>query len=234
MVASVAVPLAISGLQTIYGLAKGIQASKKQIPENKVSPQVMAAYNNAIDMSKYGYTPEEEASFKQNLAQNNNTQYRLSMNALGRSLATAARAGINYGNTNAINTFSANSSNIREQKRRYADTFANQFQRVDDMNTSREYNTYEKEQGAAGGLIHAGIQNAMWGTLYAQQNAGGKTTETTDTGTSAAESVGRGFATGGVQNVTKTPTLIERMQQQLFPQGTPYYLGTDNIYNPIK
>lgn len=227
MVASVAVPLAISGLQTIYGLVKGIQASKKQIPENRVSPQVMAAYNNAIDMSKYGYTPEEEASFRQNLAQNNNTQYRQSMNALGRSLAAAARAGINYGNTAALNTFSANSANIREQKRRYADSFANQFQRVEDINTQREYDIYQKEQGAAGGLIHSGIQNAMWGALYAQQNAGGKTTNPTETPTTT-ETPAEG--TPG----TNTPSLIKRMQQQLFPQGTPYYLGTDNIYTPIK
>lgn len=189
------VSLGLGGLQTVYGLIKGIQASRKDVPEAKPVAQLDAAYRHAVDLSKFGYSPEEENAFKQQLAMNNAQQYRMAMQQAGRTLSGAVLAGINYGNTNALNQYAANDKRMQLEKQRYADSFANQYQRISDTNTAIEGNIYNQEQNAAGSLIHAGINNAIWAMV-----TGGKGASTTNSedAVSGAEALAKAGVTGAV------------------------------------
>jgi len=194
------VSLGLSGLQTVYGLIKGVQASKKDVPQATPTPQLNAAYQHAVDLSKFGYSPEEENAFKQQLAMNNAQQYRMSMQQAGRTLGGAVRSGINYGNINALNQFAANDKRLQMDKQRYADSFANQYQRISDTNTQIEGNIYNQEQNAAGGLLHAGINNAIWAMVTGGKSTPDTTNDNNYTSNGAAESVGKAAAYGAVTN----------------------------------
>lgn len=116
------------------------QLGKEAMPTYGANPTLTAAYQRAQQMSQRGYTPEQEAAFKSNLATNQNTAYRNAVSQSGGNLAQAINAGLQSQNIGALNQFAADDASKRQQNIQYADSFAPRFQNIQDENTRNALN----------------------------------------------------------------------------------------------
>lgn len=124
------------GAYQLYQSNKALkQLGKEAMPSYSANPALTSAYQRAQQMSQRGYTPEQEAAFKGNLATNQNTSYRNAVSQSGGNLAQAINAGLQSQNIGALNQFAADDASKRQQNIQYADSFAPRFQNIQDENT---------------------------------------------------------------------------------------------------
>lgn len=155
--------LALGGFQTLLGYRGLNRLSKEAMPGYSASPQLTAASNRAQEASQRGYTPEQEAEFKNNLAINQNTAYKNAIAQSGGNLAQAINAGLQSQNINALNQFAADDSAKRQQNIQYADSFAPRFQNIQDENTRNALNYRMMREQALGNAVSQGQTNLATG-----------------------------------------------------------------------
>lgn len=154
----------------LYGLYK---MSKQPKPEFKVSKEVEDAYKNAMILAakrqanaNYGFTPDQKAQFYDTLSTTNNTAYKRAVDLSGGSLSKAIFSGLNANNIQAINNFAVQDANQKrmniqyaDNMTRYADSFAQNYQQVDNMNTQNEISDRIRKQQSYGQAVQSGLSN---------------------------------------------------------------------------
>lgn len=155
--------LGLGALQTIQGYRGLNKLQKEAMPTYGVSSQLNQAYQKAQQMANRGYTPEQEAAFKRNLAIIQNTAYRNAISQSGGNLAQAVNAGLQSQNIGALNQFAADDAAKRQQNIQYADSFAPRFQNIQDENTRNALNYRIMREQALGNAISQGQTNLATG-----------------------------------------------------------------------
>lgn len=146
-------PLIIAGILAAHAIRTGIQDKQeadrniKELEGNKpegykITPEQQSAYDRAQAMSHSGFTGAQKAAFMGNLAAQNNQQYSRAFAQGGNTLAGAVRAGINYGNSNALNQFAAADSAQQLNNIRYADSLGAGISTQRNRDTSQQLGEY--------------------------------------------------------------------------------------------
>ncbi len=149
------------------------QLSKQAMPQYLASAQLNTAYNRANKMAEMGYTPEEIAAFHNNLSQSNNTVYQNAIQQGGGNLAGAINAGIQSQNIGALNNFAGQDAALKRSNMQYANSFAPQFQNIQDENTRTALQQRMMREQALGGAANAGLTNLTGAlNLYQASQAG--------------------------------------------------------------
>lgn len=152
----------IGAAVALAGLAYGVYNSEKQkklakegLAKQKftnygVSPELQAAYARAQDMARYGFTPTEKAVFRQNTAQNINTQAQRALDVGGGNLArTISKLG-QISNLQAQNQFAGQDAALHRQNIHYADTLARALQSQKNMATGADIQQFNRANQAFG------------------------------------------------------------------------------------
>lgn len=112
----------ITAALALYGVGSSIykqQQAKKAIKKlEDYKPKFRTAKDIQTEaelMNRRGFSPVEEANFRQGLARQNNASYQKATQT-NPNLSGAVGAGINYGNIQAINEFAARDEQVRRQK----------------------------------------------------------------------------------------------------------------------
>lgn len=169
--------MAMGAIQTIGGWA-GLN-NMGAMPHYSVTPELAKAKAEAEARAKYGFTPEQEAAFQNQLASQSNQRYRMATNVGGGNMSSAINAGINYGNTNALLQHAAQGSQLQESKKQYADRYADKIQSIADRNTMAGQNLWMKNQQAFGSAVSSGMNNIATGAMM-MMKPGGATGDATD------------------------------------------------------
>lgn len=151
--------LGLGALQTglsLYGLSK---IGKQN--DYTISPEIGNAYNRAESMAREGFTGEEEAGFKQNLARSNRLRLQRGLDAGGSGLAGAVNAGINSTNIGALNEFASSDAALKRKNIQYADTLAQAIQHQRNLQTQNLNREREMKQQAYGGALKSGLENIV-------------------------------------------------------------------------
>lgn len=105
------------------------ELDKTPAPEYEISPELQKAYGMAQDIygkgqerAKYGYSPEEQASFANALARNQNIQMQRGQQAAGGQAARYIGSALNANTLQAQSDFLAKDAAFRQQKQNYADS----------------------------------------------------------------------------------------------------------------
>lgn len=184
------IPAAIGGVQALGGII-GLLGSHK--PHNyEPNEALIKAHQRAEQMANTGYSASEIADYMGRLTNLNAQKYSLATSR-GGGLNQWINAGINYGNVNGLNSFAAANSQKKQANQRYADSFAQQFQNIDNMNTNLGWQNYNREQQAFGGALQAGINNVALGGMMGSGNRPEVTPATTQ-----GEDSGVGIRYGGL------------------------------------
>lgn len=155
-----------TGVQFLGGMFQKHKSDQalNELARNKpagydVTPEQQSAYDRAQGLANSGYTQDEKSSFMQNLARQNNASYSRSFAQGGNTLAGAIRAGINYGNVGALNTFAAQDAQLHRSNIRYADQMGQGITNQRNMNTRQNLAEYMQKQQAYGQASKQGSQN---------------------------------------------------------------------------
>jgi hypothetical protein len=108
------------------------ELAKKEVPNYSIDPLFKQGYEGAINNARqlagtskaaagYGFNSAQRAQFNSNLAQQNNTAFRLAESRSGGNLSKAINAAINSQNISGQNQFAVNDANLQNQKQMYAD-----------------------------------------------------------------------------------------------------------------
>lgn len=154
-----AASLGLGLVQAGYGLYKANQLDNQPLPLPEVTPEMRNAYNRAEGMATQGYTPQEAAAFKQNLATSNNLSYRNAVNMAGGNLAGAIGRGIQANNLGALNQFASNDASLRRSNMRYADSLASHLQSISNAKQQMLMARRGQAEQAAGGALQSGLNN---------------------------------------------------------------------------
>lgn len=210
--------LALGGFQAIAGIQGLNKLSKQPYPEYSISPEIQKSYSRAEDMSSRGYSPQEEAAFRQNLAGTSAQRYQKSSDMAGGNLAQAIQGGVNYGNIKGLVNFAADDANLHRRNIQYADSLAKTIQNQRNLITESQQNRRNALEQAYGGGVKTGLENIVnplnlsqalaYQKQFLNQNNTGQTT----------------FGDIGYSSVPQT----RPVQQQQFQMG-----GGINDYNSI-
>lgn len=210
-----AASLALGGYEAFKG-AQGLKKlNKEKYPEYSISPELQNSYGRAEQMAGMGYTPQEAANFRQNVAQQQNTGFRQGVNAGGGNLAQALRTGLQAQNLGAFNSFSASDAALHRSNIHYADQLGQQVSNQRNLITGSQVQRRNMLEQAFGGALRQGLSN-MAGSLNLTQAMGGgmnlfgnKTSTDSNNGAgqmSFAQPLGGGYTntTGGWLNQAPT------------------------------
>lgn len=174
------IPLGIAGAQFISSLLEK-KAAKRGLAESErlygsaggIYPELAKAYQQALEMSRFGETPEEAANFQQQLTRSQNTGYQRGVDA-APGMAQQLLAGQNYVNVGAQNQHASNVSRQHMDNIRYAHSLARDIQ-------GQRTNYYNRQQEAYGQAAAQQSEN-MWnalnqGAYYAYKGFGGGSEE---------------------------------------------------------
>ena len=154
-----AAQLLLGGYQTIAGLS-GFN-SLGEYPKPTISKELQGSYNRAEDMSRFGYSPEETAAFKGNLASQSEARYKRATDQAGGSLSQAIQSGINYGNIKGLLNFAGNDASFHRRNIQYADSIGRQIQSQKNLITQSEQQRYNKVENAYGNEFTKGSENIV-------------------------------------------------------------------------
>jgi len=138
-------------------------------------------------MSRFGYSPEETAAFKGNLASQSEARYKRATDQAGGSLSQAIQGGINYGNIKGLLNFAGNDASFHRRNIQYADSIGRQIQSQKNLITQSEQQRYNKVENAYGNEFTKGSENIVnpFNLTQAMNYMGGQkglNTNTTGTG----------------------------------------------------
>lgn len=152
------------GAYKTYQARKGLKNLAGQpMPQYSLSPELSSAYNMAQQNANQGYSGEETAAFKSNLAQNNNSGYQRAKDMSGGSLSGAINAGVNYGNIGALNQFAAQGNQIKRQNQNTFYGLAGQVQGQRNMNTQAQLQHRQQLESAYGNALSQGLNSISSG-----------------------------------------------------------------------
>lgn len=142
----------------------------------QVSPELRGAYDRAQQMSRFGYTPQEKAALRQNVAQDINTNQQRALDQGGGNLArTISRMG-SIANVQSENQMALNDAGLHRQNIRYADSLGGQIQGINNMASGEDISQYNKAESAYGQAaaqqqenIYRAMGNAVGGAAYYQK-----------------------------------------------------------------
>lgn len=124
--------------------------AKQRFQNYAATPEMQGAYSRAQAMSKYGFAPAERAAFRQNKAQDINTQAQRALDIGGGNMArTISKLG-QIANLQSENQFAAQDANLMRQNIKYADSLAGQLQGQQNMATGAGIYQYNAAQQAYG------------------------------------------------------------------------------------
>lgn len=163
---------ALGAAQSLYGVYQNLKANQgvnslKEPNGFRVTPEQQQSYDNAQQMAKSGYTPQEQASFENNMNRRSNTAYNKAIVYGGNNLAGAIQAGINYGNAGALADYAAKDAQLRRQNIRYSDQLGEQITAQKNRDTAQQWQNYNMKAQAYGGAAKQGIQNIFGGANMA-------------------------------------------------------------------
>lgn len=164
-IAPFVIPAIVAGSQLAAGIFRTAKADserkkllKKPLAKFSEVPELAASRARANEMAQRGFTAEENAAYDQDYARSQNTAYSRAMNT-APNMAGAINAGINYGNTAAINQRSVADAQLHRQNIRYADTFSNYLQDLNNRNIAEQLNMTKAAFGAIGEGKREGIND---------------------------------------------------------------------------
>lgn len=146
------------GFEGLRGLNKLSQTPYPQFTE---SPELRSAYTRAESMTGRGYTPEETAAFRQNLAGQSAQRYQRATDMAGGGLSGAIQAGINYGNIKGLLNFAADDASLHRRNIQYADSIARQIQSQKNLITQGQIAHRNQMEQAYGGGLRRGLENIV-------------------------------------------------------------------------
>lgn len=159
-------PLVGTAFNVVHGLVQQAQAKKGLNSLVKpqgynVTPEQQQSYDRAQKDAMSGYSAQERAAYLSNLASRNNAGYSRALKFGGNGLAGAIQAGVNYGNSKALNDFAANDAQLRRSNIRYADSRGDVISGQRNRNTQLQNQEYNQAAQAYGGAIKAGKENVF-------------------------------------------------------------------------
>lgn len=167
------------GLYQTYAGLRGL-SRLGEYPDYSVSPELQKSYGRAEGMSTRGYSPEETAAFRQNLAGTSAQRYQRATDMAGGGLSQAIQGGINYGNIRGLVNFAADDASLHRRNIQYADSIARQIQGQKNLITQSQQDRYRQVEGAYGAEFTKGLENIVNPLNLTQAiNFGNKNTSST-------------------------------------------------------
>jgi len=139
---------------------KGLNSLVKPQGYN-ITPEQQQSYGRAQKDAMSGYSAQERAAYLSNMASRNNAGYSRALKFGGNGLAGAIQAGVNYGNSKALNDFAANDAQLRRSNVRYADSRGDVISGQRNRDTQLKNQEYNQAAQAYGGAIKAGKENVF-------------------------------------------------------------------------
>lgn len=153
--------LGLGALETIGGIL-GLNKTPSYQSE-PIDPQVKEMVNRAQAMAKQGYSPQEITNFYNQQAQQNAAKYAHGTEAAGGNLAGAVNAGINAGNSAALNQFAANDAKLKQVHQQYADQTLKYLQSLEDKSWMNDNAHLTALNSAFGGALKSGLSQLSGG-----------------------------------------------------------------------
>lgn len=179
-------PYATAGtsLVSLYELldsqSKLNKLNSQPAPEFTATPELLASKARADQMSKTGFAPAEKAGFRQNVAQDINTQTQNALNLGGGSLAKVIGGIGKINETGAENKFASSDAALHRQNIKYSDKFSEQLQSLADRNIQEQQRERLMAEQALGGAAQTGLAGLGTSLNYAGTALGGGGGKTTD------------------------------------------------------
>lgn len=144
----------ISGLIQMSKAKKALNRLAKWKPEFRSGESIL---QEATAKTPYGYTAQEDAAFKNNLARLNTQRYRLASQT-NPNMASNINAGIQYGSIGALNEFAKNDAILKQKK---IGQLASSIRSQDNMNVQNKINQKSQMEKAYGEAYKAGLSNVV-------------------------------------------------------------------------
>lgn len=222
-IAPFVIPLAIAAIQlgkSFYDQSKaqsGLnELNSKGRPNYEIAPEFQKAYDEAIQLAKYG-RPAQEANYQQQLSRSENTAYERSV-ARAPGLSQQLLGGINYTNINAQNQHAAFREDQHMKDIMYAHSIARAIQQQKNLASGANIDDYNRQQQAYGQAIAQQKQNQ-----FNILNQAGYY------GTSLLGGAGGATGTGNRVGTPNDPAFSNRAMQNI---NTPELDFRTSYYNP--
>jgi hypothetical protein len=152
----------LGGIQVVGGVMGLKQLQKEAYPSFKPITQLQQAKIRSGQFAQMGYTPEQTAVFRQDLARIGNEDYRNALSLSGGgSLSRALNARRNTMRFSALNQFAQGDAAQRLSNIRYDDSITGQLQNLANMETQNRLQRRISLEQAYGGAIKAGTENIV-------------------------------------------------------------------------
>jgi hypothetical protein len=151
----------LGGIQVVGGVIGLKQLQKEAYPSFKPITQLQQAKVRSGQLAQMGYTPEQTAVFRQDLARIGNEDYRNAISLSGGSLSRALNARRNTMRFGALNQFAQGDAAQRLSNIRYDDSVTGQLQNLANMETQNRLQRRISLEQAYGGAIKAGTENLV-------------------------------------------------------------------------
>ena len=159
---------AVGLLQTIPSLINTIKLNRIPRPEYETLEGVNNAANRAEQRAQFGFSPNQTAAFKSNLANTLQTDYRNARDMSGGGLAQAITSRNMGQRLNALNRFAADDATAQQRNIQYSDSMQKYLQGEDNRQTAQQINYRMRDEGQTGATLGSGLNNMG---SYVNQNA---------------------------------------------------------------
>jgi len=157
-------------IQSGLGLVEGIgglmglnNLNKQAFPQFSLNGDLSDYASMTRSRAQQGFSPEETAAFKQNLAQSSNAAYQNATNLGGGSAAKAISAGLAGQNIGALNQFAASGAQLKNQHMQQYGSAASELQQQQNLKTQADIAMRNKLETAYGGALQSGLNNFTGG-----------------------------------------------------------------------
>lgn len=151
----------LGGIQVAGGVMGMKQLQKEAFPSFKPTTDLQKAKIRSGQFANMGYTPEQSANFRQDLARIGNEDYQNAISMSGGSLSRALNARRTTMRMNALNQFAQGDAAQRMANIRYDDSITGQMQSLANMETQARLQRRIMLEQAYGGAIKAGTENIV-------------------------------------------------------------------------
>lgn len=149
----------LGALQT-YMAMKGLrELQRTPRPQYTVSPEMAASQQRSAMRSKYGFTPQQTAQFRQQMGQSLYGDFRNQVNMGGGNLAQAL-AGRGMGaRLGGLNRFAVDDANMMARNIQYEDTMNRAIQDQLNRGIAQRANYRMSDERAIGQSLQSGLTN---------------------------------------------------------------------------
>ncbi len=207
------IPGAVLGLyQILHSSSQLKKLHQQKVPEHGETPEMRASRMRAEQLAQGGFTPAEKTAFRNNVAQDINTQTQRSLDIGGGQLGRVIAGQGKINEMKGESDFATRDAALHRQNIQYADKFSQALQNIHNMNIDQQLKQRLMAEQALGGAIKTGTENltnAASGALaFGFGNGGGAGSYTNGSPTYKNTGAQRGFTDntlggGGVNLSTK-------------------------------